>query len=225
MSETESPFPKTTVYHSTLVAAGTVQVLITNDPQPTKFKKENQHGTWIGFKYTYNGKSKDHQLTIENQRVHDKLKGLKGHMVQLTASGSREEADVIVDDVAQPGSSVVTKARAAQPPAANGAPPDADTLRAAKRSLMQHVNAQLMAMEAVLLMSDEWDKRHPETPMNEAIFEHFASNFYIGLDRKGLIDGLSHKIEPRHVPESKPAPPPPKPEPPAPALDDDEIPL
>lgn len=232
MSE-QSPFSKKTVYHSQLVAEGQMEILINSDVTKSKFKKEGEDQFFIDFKY----KGKPQQYIIENASIQKKLNGLKGHVVQITATGSREDADMEIYDAAGPASDKTQAHR--EEPTHPHAPPqrppptgDVHPVTAAKRALLQHINARLLALEAAKLMSVEWESRHPEFTITDDHFERIGSNFYIALDRKGLIDILPYEmIQPKTATAPKQPPPKPKPEPPpkpaptAPAPDDDEIPF
>lgn len=226
MSE-QSPFAKKTVYHSQLVAEGKMEVLITSDVAKSKFKKDGQDQFYICFKY----KGKEQQYTIENDAIQKKLHGLKGHVVSIEATGSRDEADMEVFDAAGPASDR-TQAHREERPAPTSAPPaatgDVSPLLASKRTLLQHINARLLSMEAARTLIDEWVERHgDDLPIDEEHFARIASNFYIALDRKGLIDILPYDFK---QPKSQAPPPKQKPPPPPPAAesgpdDDDEIPF
>lgn len=82
-------FKKKGVYHSELVQAGTIEVQITGEPQRSKYQGKPD---FIGFKYD----GQEHFLTLENDTIRDKLSGLKGQTIQITATGSRDDADVDV---------------------------------------------------------------------------------------------------------------------------------
>lgn len=224
----ESPFQKTTVYHSNLVAARQIEVLITSDVTKSRFKKDGEDQFFVKFKF----KGREHQHTIENASIHKKLIGLKGHVVQITATGSRDDADIEIFDAGGPGSQKTQQHRK-EPQPLRTAPETGDMhpVTAAKRLMMQHINASLLAREAANMVGMEWDARHPNLIMTESDFERTASNFYIGLDRSGLIATLPYEIIPpksaTKAPPKKAEPPPKlKPEPPPPLEDDsDDIPF
>lgn len=228
-----SPFSKKTVYHSQLVAEGQMEILVNSDVTKSKFKKDGEDQFFIDFKY----KGKPQQYIIENESIQRKLHGLKGHVVSITATGSRDDADMEIFDAAGPASTATQQHR--QEPTTPHAPPqrppptgDVHPVTAAKRLMLQHINASLLAREAANMVGMTWDARHPGLQMSESDFERTASNFYIGLDRSGIIPLLPYEIIPpksatKPAPPQKKAEPPPKPVvPPAPpAPDDDEIPF
>lgn len=223
MSEA-SPFSKKTVYHSQLVAEGQMEILVNSDVTKSKFKKDYEDQFFIDFKY----KGKPQQYIIENESIQKKLHGLKGHVVSITATGSRDDADMEIFDAAGPASTATQQHRQEQPPPASGAPPSGNVhpVTAAKRLMMQHINASLLAREAANMVGMEWDARHPTLIMSESDFERTVSNFYIGLDRSGLIATLPYEIIPpksatKAAPPPKKAEPPPKPKPEPPPLEDD----
>jgi hypothetical protein len=208
---------KRTIYHSHLVQAGTVEALITGEPQKSKFKKEGKDSYWVGVKID----GSEHQLTIENDVVKEKLTGLRNHMVQLTATGSRDEADIDVYDAAGP-----MKAPPQQPPPSQGqgqrqsAPPsaskpsartDKENILFAKRCALQAANAYLIALRAARYVRDQ-SFAESNVPMSDSHFQACTASLFIQLDRTGgLIQSL-----PAHPMEKPAAPPPREPEPPPP---------
>lgn len=219
-----------------------MEILVNSDVTKSKFKKDGEDQFFIDFKY----KGKPQQYIIENESIQRKLNGLKGHVVSITATGSRDEADMEIFDAAGPASTKAQDHREEPhqpnpprtPPAQTG---DVHPVTAAKRTMMQHINARLLALEAARVMAVEWETRHPKFAITDDHFARIASNFYIGLDRKGQIDILPDReiIPPKGAtkaappPPKKAEPPKPKPEPPPkpvvppapPAPDDDEIPF
>lgn len=86
-------FDKKSVYHSALVRAGTIEVEITSDVLNSKYGKR----PYINFTYCGN----DHTYETENDECADALEGLKGKIVELTATGSRDDASIDIHVVGE----------------------------------------------------------------------------------------------------------------------------
>lgn len=81
---------KKTVYHSALVAAGDVDVLIkSNEPQKSKFGDQPDYIAMVH-------EGKEHFYPVENRNCAEALTGLGGQTVTIRAEGSREEATIAV---------------------------------------------------------------------------------------------------------------------------------
>lgn len=101
----ESTFGKKNVYHGELVRAtsdGPLAILITGEPQESKFKGKPP---FIGFKMG----EEEHTLAIENDTIREKLTGLRGHIIDITATGTRDDADVDIYDTGERGGSGKTQ--------------------------------------------------------------------------------------------------------------------
>jgi pyruvate/2-oxoglutarate dehydrogenase complex dihydrolipoamide acyltransferase (E2) component len=221
-----TPFAKKTVYHSMLVSAGTIEVLITGDPQKSKYKRDGADQYFIEFKY--NGKPQ--QYIIENDSIHKKLFGHKGQLVKLSASGTREDADIQIETVAAPASQAASAARAQQPPPSNGGPalstttPD-DTVKHVKVLLLRAVAARVLCHDAAIIWAEQAQGRHPEDDITDEDVRCVGSSLFIMLDKRGLIDAMPWKLEDKPKPKPEPQKPPPPPPPREPEPDDDEIPF
>lgn len=89
-SSNSNPFENKTVYHSALVAAGEVEITMTqNEESPSKFDKSKYI---IGFKYD----GQEHFYQTENERCGKALAGYKGKTITVVASGRGDDADVEV---------------------------------------------------------------------------------------------------------------------------------
>jgi hypothetical protein len=214
---------KRTIYHSHLVQAGTVEALITGEPQKSKFKKEGKDSYWVGVKID----GSEHQLTIENDVVKEKLTGLRNHMVQLTATGSRDEADIDVYDAAgpmktppqQPAPQQQGQQRSAPAASKPATRTDKENILFAKRCALQAANAYLIALRAARYVRDQ-SFAESNVPMSDSHFQACTASLFIQLDRTGgLIQSLpAHPMEkPAAAPparEPEPPPPPRRQEPP-----------
>lgn len=83
--------PKKTLYHSELVRLGPVEVEIKTDVLPSQYRGQNDYVIMILDGY-------DRNYSCENDDCADALKGLQGQIVIIEATGSKEDAQVIVSE-------------------------------------------------------------------------------------------------------------------------------
>lgn len=220
-------FNKKSVYHSELASAGKLDVLVVEDPRKSKFKGKDGEDR---FYWTFKLQGKEHDYLIENDAIHKKLFGYKGHVIEITATGSREEADIEIYDAAGPGSQQASNSRAEQPPSRGpnstghvghrDNPPPTEDLKGVKTYLLKAINARILCQEAATTFAKEWEQRHGE-PIEAETVDSIATGFYIDLQRKGMVDALPWKlIPPKGDTPPKPPPPPQRTDDPG----DDEIP-
>lgn len=174
-------FEKTSIYHSTLVQAGGLTVKL-GAVRPSKFKK----GTFtIAVRVT--GEEAPYWYQIENDYIKDLLEGLERDpngdtaWLQIRALGSREDADIMIEDAA---GHIVTPS---MPPTTQGPPDDLweggeptmpATQRVQEASFSDPLAAKYLGcLEAARLAVAEYYKRHGAEP-TEAI-RNVATTIYI----------------------------------------------
>lgn len=92
-------FEHKSIYHSALVAAtsdGPIAVLVTGEPQASKFKDKP---AFVGLKI----EGKEHLLNLENESIEEQFRGLKGTMIEITAIGRDDTAEVTIHPIAKQG--------------------------------------------------------------------------------------------------------------------------
>lgn len=219
-------FDKKSVFHSALVQAtadGPLQVTILSDVLKSKFKRDGQDAYYISFRH--NGK--EHQYNVENDQCKNALQGLKGKTVELSATGSRDEAQVFAEVVGgsanRPPTSKPSSQRSEPPPRREPAGEDHHAkLKRAKVRLMRAAVAYGCCYRAAQSVVKEVVGAEMPADHLPAI----ASTFFIFLDRSGMIEDFP--VTPKELASERPKPPPPEPEPepePEEPAEEDEIPF
>ncbi len=113
-----SPFEKKSAYHSELVRASErngLEVTVKSDVLKSKFKDNGKDSYYVVIEVA----GSEHQLKLENQECENAMSNLKNQTVILTATGSRDEARITVEDAGD----APPQQRSAPPQQRQSAPP------------------------------------------------------------------------------------------------------
>lgn len=211
----QSPFAKQTVYHSAIRDASPITVRIISEPTKSKFQRNGHDQYYVDFEIA----GHKHNYICENDGVREGLRGLRNHMVELTAKGSQEDATMDIRDVAAPGTETPPPNRSSSPQRRAEQSPRGDSSgrqqaaascgRRARGRAMQIANCYLLSLDTATYIADEYKRKHG-FPMEDSHFQAATSTIFISLDRANAIDDMpAHPIKPKDATHAK-APEPPR---------------